>query len=263
MPHWRVWIDILLNTKPTLAQEKTNSTTRGAAVQYAAAGFVSTAVIIGQALMLPPEASRLDVWNQIIGLEGTALMTALAVGAFLFSFLGTFLANSITYAFAKLLGGSGDYATHMYLSSLYAVPVSVLAGIAILTVPIFGLAGFILQAYLSALALEETHGFGLLQVGFDWLLSGALLLAIGTALLAGIAAAVDIQDKAQASPESTNKTPAVTVEPTPAIQRVTGTTSDCSDVQNRICPDACAAGADYDCCELKGYRWIAGQGCYQ
>ena len=38
---------------------------------------------------------------------------------------------------------------------------------------------------------------------------------------------------------------------------------DCSDVQDGICPQWCAAGSDYDCCVQKaGYEWISGRGCY-
>ena len=36
----------------------------------------------------------------------------------------------------------------------------------------------------------------------------------------------------------------------------------CSDIKDSVCPSACAAGADYDCCVNKGYEWFSGKGCY-
>lgn len=48
----------------------------------------------------------------------------------------------------------------------------------------------------------------------------------------------------------------------PLVQQSAG--SECSSVQDEICPKWCAAGADYDCCVAKGegWEWVEGRGCY-
>ena len=36
----------------------------------------------------------------------------------------------------------------------------------------------------------------------------------------------------------------------------------CEPISDGICPKFCGLSLDYDCCIEKGYKWIAGQGCY-
>ena len=38
--------------------------------------------------------------------------------------------------------------------------------------------------------------------------------------------------------------------------------SDCSNIQDDVCPKWCGPVADYDCCVEIGHEWVPGRGCY-
>lgn len=185
-----------MQPKEVFAKRKKEAAVTAAAKTYGIVGAVAGGLlgimfaVLGAAFAAIPGLGALAAFGIL------AIPIGAVVGAIL-AVLGSLIMSGVEFVVAKLLGGTGDFATHYFLPSLFVIPVTILSLI-LNFIPILGsILGFILalyNLYLITLAYKEAHGLSTLKAVLVWLLPvivifGLFILLFGALFVAMAGAA--------------------------------------------------------------------------
>jgi len=184
------WIKVLIKPKEVFAEEKANASL-GRAI-----GIVFVAVIIaGIFLVIKTYTTFTFLGSTSLGtlihnvlsygfsetLSLPEFLILLFVSNVIQNLIGFLIVSGIFYIFAKLLKGTGNFTTHIYLIALLSAPCIVIAG-AISIIPFIGYSvaflTYIYEVYLLTLALKETHQYSTGRAIFTWLIPAIVLAVI-------------------------------------------------------------------------------------
>ncbi len=185
MNKWiETWKTVLTNPKDVFASQKKSATVMEGVKQYAIAGLLQGLLLAILGLILGTVAGG-------IGAGVVAALIGIVVSVIAFP-IGALIGQGILYVIAKLLDGKGSFAQHYYLTSLFAVPIMVLAAV-LAAIPVIGVVALLVQLYglyLLTLALKEAHGFDTMKAVLVWLipaiLVAILVVVVGAALFSAI-----------------------------------------------------------------------------
>lgn len=186
------WVAVLTKPKDTFASRKKDASIMAGAKPYAIMGLL-LGLVVGVAIAGIGAAFAAAPGLGFIAALGVTAIPLMAIVGALFQIIGSLLASLVSFLFAKLLGGTGDFKTHYFLPSLYVIPVTILALIFNIIPFVGAILGFVLgvyNLYLLTLAFKEAHGLSTLKAILVWLLPVLLVIVLLIVLLGSVIALV-------------------------------------------------------------------------
>lgn len=186
------WKAVLMQPKEVFAKRKKEADVMAAVKTYGILGAVVGGLMGVMFAVLGAAFSAIPGMGALAAFGILAIPIGIVLGAVLVV-IGSLIGSGIYFVFAKLLGGTGDFATHYYLPSLFVIPVTILTLI-LNMIPVLGsILGFILgiyNLYLMTLAFKEAHGFSTLKAVLVWLLPVIVIFLVVILMFGALFAAI-------------------------------------------------------------------------